>query len=346
MRKYSKFDFLCIMALNWFRRYKKDLIYWSVLIILLFLFVAYDKRDPQIRWSDLAFILNYFGASLIINYILIPRFLYQKKYVPFWICALLVLVIVGLIEEFVLEQIFYPDTRAQYFNVLLTLFDITPPMMLFVGFKFALDAFDKQNRIEKLHRIATENELQFLTAQIHPHFLFNNLNNIYAHALEQAPETPQIVLQLSTILRYMLYDCRKDFVFLKNESSHLEEFINLYRIQHKDAQIDFHSSHVLSHQKIAPLILIVFVENAFKHSFSSQTDSIKIKIKLYTENDTLFFDCENSYDQVSNTENLSNGIGLKNVKSRLNLVYPRKHQLKIQQTEHKFHVSLQIKLSE
>ncbi|UTW66451.1 histidine kinase [bacterium SCSIO 12643] len=331
---------------KWFQRYKKEILYWSVLIILLFLFVGYDKKHPQIRWSDLAFILNYFGASLIVNYVLIPRFLYQKKYTQFWIYALLILINVAVVEEFVLEQIFYPDTRAQYFNAFLTFVDVTPPMMLFVGFKFALDAFDKQSRIEKLHRIATENELQFLTAQINPHFLFNNLNNIYAHALENSPETPQIVLQLSTILRYMLYDCRQDFVFLKDESSHLEEFINLYRIQHKDARIDFKSENVLSHQKIAPLILIVFVENAFKHSFSSQTDSIQININLRTENGTLFFDCENTYDEVSNTDNLSKGIGLKNVRSRLNLVYPDRHQLQIDQDENRYHVSLQIQITE
>lgn len=330
-----------------FLKNKKELLYWGALIISLFLFVAYDKRHPEIRWSDLAFILMYFGASFIINYILIPQFLYQKKHIQFWMYTLLVFVGVGLIEEFVLEQIFYPDTRAKYFDVMMTLMDIIPPIFIFVGFKFALDAFEKQNRIEKLSRIATENELQFLTAQINPHFLFNNLNNIYAHALEGSAETPKIVLQLSSILRYMLYDCRKELVPLKDETNHLKEFINLYRIQQLEkAQIDFISLDIFANQRIAPLILIVFVENAFKHSFSSQTNSIEIRISMHTKNNILFFTCENSYNQDSNTDNLSKGIGLNNVKSRLNLIYPDQYVLKINQTENRYHVSLQIKLME
>lgn len=323
----------------------KEIIYWSVLFVLIFFFEAYNKRHPHINWSDAFFTLQYFLSSLFISYVLIPKLLYQNKYILFSLAIVGVLGLVFVSEELFLEPFFYPNTSRSYYVSIWSFIDILPPIFIFTGFKFALDALEKQNKIEKISRIATENELQFLNSQINPHFLFNNLNNLYALALEKSPETPKIILQLSGILRYMLYDCRKPEVELSKEIDNLQQFIELYEMQiGTEASVNFDAEEMSSHWRIAPLILIVFVENAFKHSQSSQTDKIKINISIYLENSNLCFGCENNYTRQSNTQNLAKGIGLENVKSKLKLLYPNAHQLTIDDDGKWYKVNLKLDL--
>ena len=293
------------------KRAKKEVVFWISLFVLLFLFVAFEKERPHINWDDMLFVLSYFSASLVISYLLIPRYLYKKKILKFCLSVFIVFWLVLILEEFVLEKIFYPDTRGLKTYYLPSFIKVIPPIMLFTGFKFAWDVFEKENEIEKLKRLAAENELQFLNSQINPHFLFNNLNNLYASALENSPDTPDIILRLSSILRYMLYDCRKAEVELMDEIDHLKQFVELYQMQiGNDAEIEFHTSGVRYDLQIAPLILIVFVENAFKHSQASQTEDIKINISVSVENDVLSFICENTYHEQSIIQVLAKGIGL------------------------------------
>lgn len=329
----------------------KDFIFWIVLIFLLFMFSAFDEGYSDMHWhfhwEEIFFILTYFIASCIISYVFIPKLLYRNKILKFTIAVILVFFVVGFIEEKVLEKIFYPNGRGLYTQIIPTFLEIFPSIFIFVGFKFARDAFEKQNKLDKLSRIAAENELQFLNSQINPHFLFNNLNNLYASALENSPKTPKIILQLSSILRYMLYDCKKTSVSLAAEIDNLQQFVNLYQLQiGNDAKIEFKHKGIEEYMQIAPLILIVFVENAFKHSQSSQTEKINISISLQVNNNELEFVCENSYSEVSNIENLNKGIGLKNVMNKLKLVYPKEHFLKIEKDRGMFRVFLKIKLQD
>ena len=145
------------------------------------------------------------------------------------------------------------------------------------GFKFGWDALGKQQEVDELKIAVKESELQFLKTQINPHFLFNNLNNLYSYAIEQSPETPEIILELSGLLRYMLYECKEDFVPLTKEVDQLENFISLSEMQVEErGSVKFSTQNILANFKIAPLILIVFIENAFKHSTASQVDNLSL----------------------------------------------------------------------
>ncbi|MEL6944115.1 MAG: histidine kinase, partial [Bacteroidota bacterium] len=208
------------------------------------------------------------------------------------------------------------------------------------------DALNKQREVENLKATVQESELQFLKSQINPHFLFNNLNNLYSYAIENSPKTPDIILQLSSILRYMLYECKAEFVPLTKEIEQLENFTQLNELQIEDrGTIQFHNQDIQTNYQIAPLILIVFIENAFKHSQASQSEDIFIDIDVrLSPKGMLHFSCKNNYQPVTNTENLAHGIGLENVKKRLELLYPNKYNLKINKTKSMYKVDLSIQL--
>ena len=250
-------------------------------------------------------------------------------------------------EELVLEKIYFPDTRGSKFsNIFSTSIGILPVVAVLVGFKFGWDLIEKQQQLEDLEAVVKDSELQFLNSQINPHFLFNNLNNLYAHAIEESPKTPEIILNLSATLRYMLYDCKATSVPLNKELEHLENFIGISQLQIEDRSlINFTYPSLASQYQIAPLILIVFVENAFKHSTASQFENISIQIKVQiTEKGYLEFSCINSFNEDSNIDHLPNGIGLENVQKRLQLLYPNVHTLEIKKTKQTYGVFLSLQL--
>jgi len=329
-----------------FQQHNKEILFQLLLMVVLFLASAYDRHYPSLTFSKVVFFINYVVAALFISYWLLPRFFYKKQYKPFIISLVLTLAAVMLIEEFVLEKIFFPDTRGSMFmGVIPSLLDVLPVIVILVGFKFAWDAQQKQSELEQLNTAMAESQLQFLKSQINPHFLFNNLNNLYAYALENSPKTPKIILELSSLLRYMLYDCKEHLVLLEKEIQCLRNFIQLQKLQIEDrGDIQFTVSGQANGYFIAPLILVVFIENCFKHSASSQTDDIHIAIDLDIQEDFLVMQCENNFSPNSNTQNLSKGIGLENVQSRLALLYPNAHQLSIKEEGNLYKVRLELKL--
>ncbi len=325
-----------------------ELLFQVMLNILVFIFFAFDRRIPGIDFMQIYFYVNYAIAAFVINYFLLPRFLYNNRYWEFIVYATVVVAFVIFIEEAFLEQIFYPDTRGKKFlGIFYNLLSTMPTLTILVGFKFAWDAIIKQRELQQLKSLIKESELQFLKSQINPHFLFNNLNNLYANAVEQSPATPKIILELSSVLRYMLYECKAEYVPLKKEIEHLENYINLSELQIEGrGQVHVEIGNIPSTYHIAPLILSVFIENAFKHSVSSQTDHIDITIKVKVDDDgKLHFHCNNTYLEQSNTESLDHGIGLDNVRKRLELIYPHSHNLKIDTSDGHYDVELSIDLT-
>lgn len=337
------------MKKNHFFQYNtREFLFQFFLIVTLFVASAVERHSPVVDFSKFCFFLNYVIASLIISYSLLPRFFYVKKYGLFSIGVTAVLLLVILIEELVLEQIFYPNSRGTSFpGVIHTLLEVLPIILILTGFKFAWDAHQKQQEVERLNTVVAESRLQFLKSQINPHFLFNNLNNLYAYALEQSPKTPKIILDLSSLLRYMLYDCQVDFVPISKEVQCLSDFIRLQELQieHR-GNINFSITGKVQNQQIAPLILIVFVENCFKHSTSSQSEGIQINIQLDIRDNQLSLICNNTFSDQGNTQQLSKGIGLENVRARLALLYPNRHQLTIQSIENNFQVQLVLDLDQ
>lgn len=325
----------------------KEFLFQLILHGLVFVFYSFDRNQPQIADYHFPFFLNYLFAAAIINYWLLPRFFYQKKYLLFSLLILIILGLVMVVEELILEPIYFPGTRGGNFpGVLFTLTQVLPIITILVGFKFAWDAIVKQREVEELRATVQENELRFLKSQINPHFLFNNLNNLYSYAIENSPKTPTIILELSSVLRYMLYDCREEFVSLAKEIEHLEHFTRLNELQIEErGEVRFQASTVPSTYVIAPLILIVFIENAFKHSQASQSEGIQIDISVEVSGSgALRFNCRNNFQPIANNENLSKGIGLENVRRRLQLTYPEAHELRIQEGEDQYEVELLIQL--
>lgn len=326
-----------------------ELLFQIVLHIVVFIFYYFDRENPQVQPYQLAFFANYALAVLVVNYYLLPRFLYPKKYLMFvfWVAVLMISVV--LIEEFVLEKIFFPDTRGSDFQgFFYVLLDVMPVVAILSGFKFAWDLIRKQRELEKLKASVEKSELNFLKSQINPHFLFNNLNNLYSYALENSDKTPEIILELSSVLRYMLYDCQSEYVPLRNEIQHLKNFVRLNELQIEErGQVDLDLGQTPEgNLMIAPLILMTFVENAFKHSLGSQVDDISIQMKFrVNEKGQLHFHCENSYHENTNNENLNKGIGLENVQKRLELIYPKAHRLHLEKEKERYKVDLRINLS-
>jgi len=326
----------------------KEVIFQIVLHALVFVFYSIERNQTSIPAYKVAFFLNYALAAFFINYFLLPKFYYQKKTIPFFILVVVTLIGVVLIEEFILEKLFFTGDRANTFGgVLLTLSQVLPTIAMLSGFKFGWDALGKQREVDELKSAVKESELQFLKSQINPHFLFNNLNNLYSYANEQSPKTPEIILELSGLLRYMLYECQEDYVALTKEVEQLENFINLSEMQIEErGKVIFTAQNIQSGYQIAPLILVVFIENAFKHSTASQTDNISIEVDVkLLDSGTLEFVCKNSFQPQSNTASLSQGIGLENVKKRLELIYPNAHQLNIQNNNNVYEVRLSIDLN-
>lgn len=328
--------------------FSREWLFQIVLHVFVFVFYAINKRHRMIEMYQFSFFLNYAFTALFINYFLLPRFFYKKKYWQFVLGLIFIFAVTIFVEEGILEKIYFPDTRGKkFFGVVFSLIDVVPVVVILSGFKFGWDALKKQKEVEALQSLVKESELQFLKSQVNPHFLFNNLNNLYAYAIENSPKTPEIILELSSVLRYMLYECQAELVPISKEVKQMQNFINLNELQIEErGAIKVEIKNIKGNYKIAPLILIVFVENAFKHSTASLTENIKIDISIeLLDNGILKFICKNNHQPQSNTDNLTHGIGLENVRKRLNLLYPNAHQLNITNDENWYEVDLEIGLN-
>jgi len=200
-----------------------------------------------------------------------------------------------------------------------------------------------ENKILETQLKLKEQELNYLKMQIHPHFLFNTLNTMYGFALKKADETPEMILKLSNLLDYLLYQVDKPFVLLKEEINHINDYIELEKMRFNDTlHISFITDTISENLKIAPMLLLPFVENSFKHG-SIKDGQLNIKINLACTNKTIRFYIENT---TSKTEASQKGIGLENIKKRLNLLYHDKYTLQIDTKNDIFKVNLKLNLTE
>ena len=201
----------------------------------------------------------------------------------------------------------------------------------------------KQNDFLNAEKEKINAELQLLKAQVHPHFLFNTLNNIYSFSLEKSPKTPQMVLKLSSLLSYILYDCKASEVPLEKELGIMRNYIDLEKERYEKLEVSQNYEGDIEDRWIAPLLLLPFLENAFKHGTSEQLSKPWLSIDVSVKQDLLRCKIVNSKNemQVSNR----NGIGIENVKKRLTYLYPGQHELKLNEEEDFFVVSLMIRLA-
>lgn len=228
----------------------------------------------------------------------------------------------------------------------------TASILSFLSYYYFLDLFIQQkdfntyrNKLEQ--KIVAENK--FLKTQINPHFLFNTLNNIYAQSLVQPADAVATIEELKHLLQYMLYDCDNDFVLLSDEIAFLKSYIKLEEIRNKQSKIDlrFKVSGIIAKQKIAPLILVNFIENAFKHGVKSNVDNAFVRIQIYVYDNSFTMMVDNSkptIEKESSILNIDKGIGIENVQKRLALLYPNRHTLNFSSTAEQYTASLKIKL--
>ncbi len=200
---------------------------------------------------------------------------------------------------------------------------------------------------EELLKQAINSELVYLKSQINPHFLFNTLNNIHTLVYTQAPAAPEAVMRLSSLMRYMLYESNATAVPLSSELNYLNDYIGLQQLRYKaNDVVDFRIEGDVEKCRIAPLLFVHLLENAFKHSPAKlETGSVKVSVSV--KNDSLVFVCNNPIgNKIDNLLEESGGLGLANVKKRLQLLYPGKHHLEVGKTETHFRVELTINVTQ
>ncbi|MFN0050132.1 MAG: sensor histidine kinase [Cytophagales bacterium] len=224
-----------------------------------------------------------------------------------------------------------------------------------IGYATSLNVFKHwyfdQQAAQKLYKEKLEAELKFLKAQIHPHFLFNTLNNLYALTLKKSDLAPEMVLKLSDLLNYMLYECNAEKVNLQKEIALIENYLNIEKMRYGfNLKVEFIKQGNFESTKIVPMLILPFIENAFKHGLSDQIENCFVKISAIVEGDFFEFRVENSKNKYSKNQSdpqkYKEGIGLKNVKRRLELQYKNRYELQIDETDSIFVINMRLRIEE
>jgi LytS/YehU family sensor histidine kinase len=325
-------------------------VYLWVALFLVPVLSGRGRNELAVPLIHLIFTGSYIVMTVINNYVLIPRYLTEGKYLKYFGWAAAIILLFAFIEEFAIEHFMAESKRAEATlrGLGFAVFKLVFIMGLFSAYKLMWDYQQRQQRLKQLEREKIESELKFLKSQISPHVLFNNLNNIYSYALEGSPKTPEMIMKLSELMRYMLYEAREKWVPLEKEVQYLNDFIKLQEIRLEDrGDVAFNVEGSLENRLIAPLLLVAFVENSFKHGMAVHGEKVYIRIDVAVEGNTLYFKTVNSSKSKNRSpEQLDEerGIGLKNVKKRLELLYPDRHTLNFEQDTDRFYVSLKIDL--
>jgi len=337
----------------------QHIIFWITIVV--FLSIPYCTKAGQCFQLSMEILLltpaQIFFVYVLI-YLLIPKFLIKKKYVLFFVSFILTtaaaLMILRMIQFYITSKIFYADTKdgwefwafLYFFYGLISIYVVAGIAATIKLVRQTLIS-NKQNQLLVQQKL--EAELKLLKSQIHPHFLFNTLNNLYALALDNSEKSAKGILKLSGLLHYMLYDCNAPLVMLKREIQQIEDYISLEKLRYSNRlEVEFDIVGKTDNKMIPPMIILPFVENAFKHGTSKHLQKASIYINLSAENHRLHLIVKNSKSPViSNDESgYTKGIGLRNVRRRLELLYPDNHTLDIKDEENKFTIYLDIDFKE
>lgn len=360
-----------------FRRHLLFWVAWCIYFLVTFLIPTYwvpgwnlKDRMPQIEQygvliSCFRLLMNstlmtvvHMGLVYGILYFFLPRYLSKNNN---WIVTtgllLLFLVVIASINYLNFLMTFSISTRLGYFDKMPGMDFIIPVwgrQILFnyptvVGFALAIKLLKnwylKQRETEQLFREKIKSELQLLKAQVHPHFLFNTLNNIYSFILNGSPDSPGMVKKLSGLLHYIIYECNQPMVKLEKELNMIRDYITLEKIRYGDNfNMSLQVQGNAADKMIYPLLLIPFIENSFKHGASQMLTHPWVHLDIAVEEHTLHFKISNSKPDWRHEFSTAKGIGLNNVKKRLALLYPETHSLNIIEDQLSFEVSLKIEV--
>lgn len=315
---------------------------------------SYNDEYLNQLWINLMALPVKMTATYSMMYWLMPKFFYVKRYVLFVFLFIVSALLFSFIEwywlHFFVYPIIYPESMAKgnsgcVYGVLVGIIHIYPIVIVGASVRIVKLWVQGLEKTKQLENEKLEAELKFLKAQIHPHFLFNTLNNLYALTLKKSDNAPDVVLKLSSLLDYMLYEANTQQVSLEKEVKHLQDYIELERLRYVNLQFAENIQGNIASKQIAPMLLLPFIENSFKHGVSNTVDNPFIDISLSVSEDEMVFEVKNSKSQQEvKKQSYSAGIGLKNVKRRLELLYKDRYSLNITEKEGKFTIVLKIKL--
>ncbi|WP_299762926.1 sensor histidine kinase [uncultured Dokdonia sp.] len=337
-----------------------------VLFWLFVLFLAPLVADRSIMevWQSLVYrgvgLPTKMIATYFLAYYLIPRYFQKEKYFQFIIYFVISSFILCVIYRFNNVQIaerlageegykerlweivaYYDETILGYIG---RVYSVTIP---FIFIKMLRSRGAEKRKVARLEKEKIDAELNFLKAQIHPHFLFNTLNNLYALTLKKSDRAPDVVAKLSEILDYMLYQCKEDRVLVSKEITLLEHYLDLEKLRYGerlqltfDHDLDDHTS------QIAPLILISIVENAFKHGVSGAIQQPVVAISIKVKEGVSYIRVYNSKPATPQIDEMGykKGIGETNVKRQLELIYPERYEWNYEESPTSYEVNLTIQL--
>ena len=319
---------------------------WFTIGIVISL-IIYRERDTFsfYQFSKIGFYIVFFYVNYLI---LVPKFLLKKKTFKYFISALLLI----LVYIFLFPEIFPPNRiNKPLFGKELPFFLFyirnasTLIILLFSGtlIRIFTEWSKNEKKSKEIESQRVETELQLLKNQLNPHFLFNSLNSIYSLTTKKSNDAPEAVITLSELLRYMLYQTNSDFVLLEKELIYIQNYLKLQRLRianNENVTLNIHGN--ITNQKIRPLLLISFIENAFKYGTDFKGNTM-VDIDIYIDKNEFKFNCINLIGN-SKRKNDNSGMGLKNTKERLELLYPEKHELIIENDGEYFKLFLTLNL--
>lgn len=350
-------------------RFRRHLVFWTAWWLfqsVLYAFVAlplqisYVDRLPLSAMDSFCYLAPHIFLTYSIMYWVIPKFVIKGRY---WRTAGMVLIlllltaamaaligmhILPVFRKLIMGADYVEPRHVNEGNFYLALLAGLRGGITLGGFAASIKLmkywYIKNQQSLKLEKEATQAQLQLLNAQLHPHFLFNTLNNIYSHTLPNSPVASKLVIGLSDMLRYMLYECKEGKVLLSKELKLIRDYLTLEQIRYNSSlDLNLNLPEEDNHLEIAPLILLPFIENAFKHGTSQTLENPWISLAIRVEGKTLKMKLVNGKG-FEERQKRAGGIGISNVKARLDLLYPATHRLKITDTEDAFIVNLSLDL--
>jgi len=323
-------------------------LFWLI-VGLVWLYLRYQDYESlsqaavvtAIKVADLALVIY------AVNLLLVPRYLYKKKYAAF---ALLFAGMVAassfiklvMIKSALGQSLAGTNVKEAIYNNFVTQFFL---VLASIALKSAFDYIRLQKRLAEVAKERAEAELNFLKAQINPHFLFNSINAVYFLIDKKNVQAREALHKFSEMLRYQLYECGDNRIPIEKEISFLKDYVDLQKLRFdENTAIHFTYADDVQQFSIEPLLLIPFVENSFKHlSHHDRDRRNEVQINLSRQNGSMYFSVYNTTEQKALVTN-SGGIGLTNVQKRLDLLYPDKHQLEIKEKDGWFGVELQLSI--
>lgn len=330
-------------------------VFWIAVWFFFRYLFGYNSEDrAYVAWFSSFLLPLTMLVTYLMVYLLIPAYLLKRDYIRFALYSFYLFVLAAYLVALILYgfliflldlniDLMPPMSKNIVFIMILILLVtgvVSSVTILNHNFQAVARYKELQNKILATQLELREQELHHLKSQIHPHFLFNTLNTIYGLALKRSDQTPELILRLSNLLDYILYQVSKPSVSLREEILHIGEYIELEKIRFKDTlRITFSPDEIVDELEIAPMLLIPFVENAFKHG-SIRDGFLRIDISLRITVDILDFTVINSF--ITGSEEDS-GIGLENIRKRLELHYPGSYLLEQEVTDEQFSIHLSIK---